>query len=136
MNGRKNDSFLIAQDSTPQLSSAKDTVREFNLDKAQLAFTIAQKIIGHDTISMALFSCTTVFSDTMIGHFKREFESDNAPSESTTVRSNSSRSPDCHVYKYAPRSVYQNSNDEVLIFYTSKLKPKKYGGKIINRSFQ
>jgi hypothetical protein len=128
MNESKNDLFLIAQDSTPQLSSAKDTVREFNLDKAQLAFTIAQKIIGNDTITMVLFSCTTVFSDTMIGHFRRELEPDNAPSESTTLRSHSSRSSDCHVYKYAPRHVHQNSNDEVLIFYTSKLRPKKYGG--------
>jgi hypothetical protein len=65
MNESKNDLFLIAQDSTPQLSSVKDTVRKFNLDKAQLAFTIAQKIIGNDTISMAIFSSTTIFSDTM-----------------------------------------------------------------------
>jgi hypothetical protein len=65
MNGRKNDLFLIAKDSTPQLSFVKDTVREFNLDKAQLAFTIAQKIIGNDTIAMTLFTTTTVFSDTM-----------------------------------------------------------------------
>jgi hypothetical protein len=128
MNRRKNDLFFIAQDSTPQLSSVKDTVREFNLDKAQLAFTIAEKIIGNDGITMALFTITTVFSDTLTDRVRRELESEDAPSESTTIRSNSSRSSNCQVYKYAPRHVHQNSNDEVLIFYTSKLKPKKYGG--------
>jgi hypothetical protein len=77
---------------------------------------------------MVFFSTTTVFSDIMTDRVRRELESDNAPSGSTTIRSNSSRSSDCHVYKYAPRHVHQNSNDEVLIFYTSKLRPKKYGG--------
>ena len=51
-----------------------------------------------------------------------------SPTESTTVRSRTSRSSNCRMYKYAPQNGYTNSNDEVLIFFTNKLKPEKYGG--------
>jgi hypothetical protein len=32
------------------------------------------------------------------------------------------------MYKYAPQSGYTDGGDEVLIFFTDRLKPKRYGG--------
>jgi hypothetical protein len=117
--------------STSQLSSVKETNKEFNLDICQLAFTIGEKTIRNGITTYIAYACTTAFSDEMSETVGRELDSDNAPTESTTRRSHSSKSSNCGVYKYAPRNGYTDSNDEVLIFLTNKLKPKRYGGKII-----
>jgi hypothetical protein len=114
--------FLSAQESTPQLASAKDTIAEFNLNKAQLAFTVGKKIIAKDSITIISYAHTTVFSDEL-------FESD-VPTESTTDRSHASSSSNCQIYKYAPQKGSADGNDEVLIFYSNKIKPEKYGGNI------
>ncbi|UJR23123.1 hypothetical protein I4U23_026144 [Adineta vaga] len=110
------------EQSTPQLSSVKLTIKEYNLDKAQIAFTVGKKINDNGIFSMILFSSTTVFSDEMSESTVRDVDPDNVPTESNT-----NESAHCNMYKYTPRSGYQNANDEVLIFYTTKLKLKKYG---------
>jgi hypothetical protein len=116
-------------DSPPvaQLSSAKEIIRKFSLEKAQLAFTIGKKIIGNDNITYISDAHTTVFSEELIEILK-ESESDNTTTESTTERSHTSKNLNCQMYKYAPRSGYTDGNEEILIFFTNKLNPKKYGG--------
>ncbi|CAF4499200.1 unnamed protein product [Rotaria sp. Silwood2] len=116
----------LDEDSSPQLSSAKDTIKEFNLEKAQLAFTIGKKTIEDNNITYIVCSQTTVFSEEMTENI-RESDLVNAPTESTIVRPHSLISSDCRMYKYAPRSGFTDTNDEILIFYTNKLKPSKYG---------
>lgn len=64
----------------------------------------------------------------MIEIVGKETDSDAGPSESTTLRSQTRKSSICQIYKYAPRTGYTESNDEILIFFTNKLKTKKYGG--------
>ncbi len=81
----------------------------------------------NDNVTYISYAHTTVFSEELIEILK-ESESDNTTTESTTERSHTSKNLNCRMYKYAPRSGYTDSNDEVLIFFTNKLKPKKYGG--------
>ncbi len=56
----------IDSPSIAQLSSAKNTIREFNLDKCQLAFTIGKKIIANNDVIYISYAFTTVFSEDMI----------------------------------------------------------------------
>jgi hypothetical protein len=116
--------------SVAQPSSPKHTIKEFDLKKSQLAFTVGKKTLVEGIPTLIVFAYTTVFSDEMTETIRRDSDSDNAPTESTTVRSHSSKSSNCRMYKYAPRHGYADSNDEVLIFFTNKLRTKKYGGEI------
>ncbi len=111
------------------MSAAKDTIREFNLNKSQLAFTVCKKIIQDNTVTMITYAHTTIFSDELIDSV-REVDPENSPTESSAVRSRSSGSSICRMHKYAPRKGSVNGNDEVLIFFTNKIKLGKYGGKI------
>ncbi|CAF3931194.1 unnamed protein product [Rotaria sp. Silwood1] len=115
------------EDSIPQLSSIKDTIKEFNLEKAQLAFTIGKKTIVNNNITYIVFKQTTIFSEEMIENISRESDVDNVSTESIIVRPRASSSSICRMYKYAPRNGFTDSYDEMLIFYTNKLKPRKYG---------
>ncbi len=123
---RENSCFIL--DTTSQSSNAKDTIKEFHLDKAQLAFTIGQKILidNNRTIGMIAYSSTTIFSDEIIEIVTRE-------SHKKCIKKNyhPSNSSSCQVHTYAPRNGYTNGNDQVIIVFNNKLKPKKYGGKII-----
>ncbi|CAF3894940.1 unnamed protein product [Rotaria sordida] len=115
------------EDSSPQLPSVKDTIKEFNLEKAQLAFTIGKKTMENNNVTFIVFNRTTVFSEEMAENISRESDLDDVPSVPTIVRSHPLSPSECRMYKYAPRSGFTDSNDEILIFYTSKLKLKKYG---------
>ncbi|CAF1026866.1 unnamed protein product [Rotaria sordida] len=115
------------EDSSPQLPSVKDTIKEFNLEKAQLAFTIGKKAMENNNVTFIVFNRTTVFSEEMPENISRESDLDDVPSVPTIVRSHPLSPSECRMYKYAPRSGFTDSNDEILIFYTSKLKLKKYG---------
>ncbi len=115
--------------STPQLPKTKETIKAFTLNKSQLAFTMGKKIIGDNNIvTNLLYLHTTIFSEELIEIFSKRSDSDTATTESTTVRSHTSKSSNCQMYKYAPQSGYTDGGDEVLIFFTDRLKPKRYGG--------
>jgi len=109
----------------PQLSSPKDTIREFNLEKSQLAFTIAKKVIKDGQTIIDPYPDTTVFSDEMIEGASNELDDDN-DIQASNGRSKPS-SPSCRVYKYAPRYGFDTSNEDMVIFLTHKLEPKTYG---------
>ncbi|CAF4936246.1 unnamed protein product, partial [Rotaria magnacalcarata] len=114
-------------ESSSQLLYIKDTIKEFNLEKAQLAISIGKKAANTDDTIWIVYHRTTVFSDELIQQFGKESYVDCAPSGSSSVRFNSPQESDCRVYKYAPKFCYADSNDEILIFYTNRLQPKKYG---------
>ncbi|CAF1045541.1 unnamed protein product [Adineta ricciae] len=116
------------EQSTPQLTTAKETIKEFNLEISQLTFTVGKKVSNDGVPSLILFSSTTIFSDRMTEHVTRDVDSDIMSRESNTLESpTSALGTPCHMYQYAPRYGYQDTNETVLIFYTSKLKPKIYG---------
>ena len=124
--------IVLDEQSTPQLRTAKETIKEFNLEISQLTFTVGKKISNNGVPSLILFSSTTVFSDRMTENVTRDVDSDIMSRESNTLEpSTSSLDAPCHMYQYAPRYGYQDTNETVLIFYTSKLKPKIYGGLIM-----
>ncbi|CAF1519789.1 unnamed protein product [Rotaria magnacalcarata] len=117
----------LNNESSPQLLSIKDTIKEFNLEKAQLAISIGKKAANTDDTIWIIYHRTTVFSDELIEQFGKESYVDCTPSGSSSVRFNSAQESDCRVYKYAPKFCYADSNDEILIFYTNRLQRKKYG---------
>ncbi|CAF3747753.1 unnamed protein product [Rotaria magnacalcarata] len=117
----------LNNESSSQLLSIKDTIKEFNLEKAQLAISIGKKATNTNDTIWIIYHRTTVFSDELIQQFDKESYVDCTPSGSSSVRFNSPQESDCRVYKYAPKSGYADSNDEILIFYTNRLQPKKYG---------
>ncbi|CAF1022539.1 unnamed protein product [Adineta steineri] len=116
----------IAGDCTPQLTCMRDTIKEFNLDKAQLAFTVGKKVID-TTNTTIVYALTTIFSNEIIDTTSKELDFDNTPTESKTLRSHPPKLSECFMYKYAPRQGHRNSKDEVLIFYTNGLQLKTYG---------
>ncbi|CAF1582939.1 unnamed protein product [Rotaria magnacalcarata] len=111
----------LNNESSPQLLSIKDTIKEFNLEKAQLAISIGKKAANTDDTIWIIYHRTTVFSDELIEQFGKESYVDCTPSGSSSVRFNSAQESDCRVYKYAPKFCYADSNDEILIFYTNRL---------------
>ncbi len=108
--------------SIPQLTSVKDTIQEYNLDKSQLVFTVGRKIIDNNQIIPA----TTVFSEEMIEGAAKEGDVDN-DIQSPNERSVASPSL-CRVYRYAPKYGFHESQEDMVIFLTTKPEPRKYGG--------
>jgi hypothetical protein len=113
-----------------QLASVKDTINEYNLDRSQLVFTVGRRVINNNTNQILtdpdLYPTTTVFSEEMIEGAGKETDLDNdiqSPNEKTVT------SPSlCRVYKYAPKYGFEQSEEDMVIFLTSKPEPKKYGG--------
>lgn len=110
-----------------QLSSAKDTISEYNLGKSQLAFTIAKKVTMNGQTFMVTYPDTTIFSDEMIEGGGNESDPDNDTSSSNEPLKSSASI--CQVYKYAPKYGFDTSIEDMVIFLTNKLEVKKYGGK-------
>jgi hypothetical protein len=106
----------------------KDTIKEYNLGRSQLAFTIGQKMNENDEFPFIVFSSTTTFSEEMNENTPKESDLINEPTESTSTRSTRSTSSTCRMYKYVPRHGFTEGNEEVLIFFTTKLRVEKYGG--------
>ncbi|CAF4707102.1 unnamed protein product, partial [Rotaria socialis] len=74
-----------------QLLSIKDTIKEFNLEKAQLAISIGKKATNtsdNDTIWI-IYHRTTVFSDELIQQFGKKSYANCTPSGTSSVRFNS-----------------------------------------------
>ncbi|CAF3337011.1 unnamed protein product [Rotaria sp. Silwood1] len=115
----------LQNNSFAQFSRAKDIIDEYNLDKSQLAFTVAKKVSTDGQTMFQLYPDTTVYSEEMVEGVDIESTVDNSI-HSTTAKTNSSTS-NCRVYKYAPKWGYDTSNEDMLIFLTNKLEPKKYG---------
>lgn len=115
--------FLLGLEADKEVSSPKETNREYQLNRAQLAFTIAQKTTVNGSASWHIYTHTTVYSDELVQLVEKEAEGC-ASSERPSRPRNITR----QVYKYAPRNGYTGGNEEVLIFYDDKLKPEKYGG--------
>lgn len=107
-----------------QMASAKDTINKYNLEKSQLAFSIGQK--NMNTNNIVIYPDTTVYSEEMIEGVNKEVEGENS-----ILSPNDKPIPspsDCRVYKYAPRYGFGESEEDMVIFLTSKLEPRKYGG--------
>lgn len=112
---------------TAQASSPKDTIRQYNLDKSQLAFTIGQKENPNEAFPSKIYTATTVYSDIMVKNTHKDV--DEQTTNSASAVENQSSTPQSTVYKYAPKSGSMNGNDEILIFFRKKLRIQKYGGK-------
>ncbi len=126
-------SFLISDDSsqnTPlfqhSVNQEIDIIREYNLEKCQLAFTLGQKILINGRLSTRLYTDTTIFSDEMNENDEKQSDPD-TDTESSSERTTSSSSYQ-YIYKYAPRSGIVGNNDEMLLYLKRKLEQKKYGG--------
>jgi len=102
-----------------------DIIKEYNLEKSQLAFTVGKKILLNGESSMHVYSDTTIFSDQMDENNERQSETE-TDTESSGERP-SSPSSNRYIYKYAPQSGIVGNNDEMLIFLKKKLEIKKYG---------
>jgi hypothetical protein len=125
-------SFLILDDisqNTPlfqhSVNKEIDIIREYNLEKCQLAFTLGQKILVNGRLSTRLYTDTTIFSDEMNENDEKQSDLD-TDTESSSERSTSLSSYQ-YIYKYAPRSGIVGNNDEMLIYLKRKLEQKKYG---------
>jgi hypothetical protein len=103
-----------------------DTIKEYNLDRSQLAFTLGKKTIINGQISMFLYPHTTVFSEEMEEYNEKKSDTD-IETESLAEESNP-LSSNRHIYKYAPRCGFIGKRDEMLVFLRNKLEPRKYGG--------
>ena len=101
--------------STPQPSSPKDTIKEFNLDRLQLAFTLGQIRMINGIPTNIPFAATTVFSDDVLELTGRK---PYIPKRSIS-----------QIYKYLPQKGFTDGNDEVVIIFTNELKFKRYGSK-------
>jgi hypothetical protein len=77
-------------------------------------------------ISMTIYSDATVYSEEMIEGVGKEVDGDNEVqlTNETPVLVPSI----CRVYKYAPRYGFDGDQEDMVIFLTNKLEPKKYGG--------
>jgi hypothetical protein len=122
--------YFSILDEIPQPSHKKeiDTIKEYNLEKSQLAFAVGKKILLNGQSLMHVYLDTTIFSDQM--DEKDEKDEKQSDSETDTESSSeklSSSSSDRYIYKYAPQSGIVGNNDEMLIFLKIKLEIKKYG---------
>jgi hypothetical protein len=105
-----------------------ETVKEYNLEKSQLAFAVGKKILVNGQSLMHVYLDTTIFSDQM--DEKDEKDEKQSDSETDTESSGQRPSPsssDRYIYKYAPQSGIVGNNDEMLIFLKKKSERKKYG---------
>lgn len=125
-----NNNYLLDYDlqnsSVPQCSSPKDLNKAYNLDRSQLAFTVARKITVNGQDMIQLITDSTVFSEEMVEGVDTESSIDNNI-KSSTVELNPTINK-CQVYKYAPKHGFDVSNEDMVIFLTCKLEPKKFGG--------
>ena len=112
--------------SLSQLSTAKLTISEYNLDRCQLAFTVGKLVMRDGQQYWEIEPGTTAFSEEMVEGAEKEVEGE-IDSQSPTTNTNST-APICRVYKYAPKSGFANGDEDMLIFLTNKLEPRKYGG--------
>ncbi|CAF3636284.1 unnamed protein product [Rotaria sordida] len=123
----------LQNQSLVQFSCPKDIINEYNLNKSQLAFTVAKEVTIDGRSMMELYSDTTVYSEEIADGVDIESPVDDVIEstvdnviQSTTPTTNSLIS-NCRVYKYAPKSGFDTSNEDMLILLTNKLEPKKYG---------
>ena len=130
-NTRRLSSIQLDSFATSHLSSPKETIKEFNLDRQQLAFTLAQKTIIDGIPTNVAFASTTVFSDEVIELSGRRSGPNNASTNPTVTRSRAPKPPICELYKYGPRQGYPEKHDEIYIIYNNPLRPNKYGGQLI-----
>ncbi len=75
---------------------------------------------------MFIYPNTTVYSEEMIEGAGKESDGDNdaqSPNERPVLSPSN-----CRVYKYAPRYGFDGSTEDMIVFLTNKLEPKKYGG--------
>ncbi len=100
-----------------------DIIKEYNLDKSQLAFTLGKKVINNGQSTMVLYTDTTIFSEEM-----NEYNERYSDNETDTESSSDKTTIDHFIYKYAPKSGSRETNDEMLVFLKKKLESKKYGG--------
>jgi hypothetical protein len=111
------------------LSSAKLIIREYSLDKTQLAFTVVQVSESDGNSILHPFDATTAYSDEMI-----ESESDSDVQLSTTT--NQASAPSCRVAKYAPKYGFAQSREDMIVVMTQKMEKKKYKGRSCLFKFQ
>jgi hypothetical protein len=119
-----------SQNHSPQQFPSRaeiDMMDEYNLERSHLAFTIGKKVLTNGQSSMVLYPQTTVFSAEMAEDGGKQSETD-SETESSTDRISAS-SCNRNIYKYAPRSGFAESNEEVLVFLRNKLEPRKFGSK-------
>jgi hypothetical protein len=109
-----------------RLKKEIDTIKEYNLDKSQLAFTLGKKFLNNGQLTMLIYTDTTIFSDEMNEYIEKY--SDNGTDTESSSEKITSSTINQHIYKYAPKSGSIDNNDEMLIFLKKKLESKKYGG--------
>ncbi|CAM2705369.1 unnamed protein product [Rotaria socialis] len=115
----------LQNSSVPQCSPSKDLNKEYNLDRSQLAFTVGRKMADNGRDTIELFLESTVFSEEMVEGGDME-SSIGSNIQLSTVELDPTVNK-CQVYKYAPKHGFDVSNEDMVIFLTRKLEPKKFG---------
>ena len=73
-------------------------ITEYNLEKSQLAFTVAKKIIDNNQSAMLLYIDTTIFSDEMDENDEKQSDTE-TDTESSSEKQTSTGS-NHYIYKY------------------------------------
>ena len=113
------------------LNKEIDPVKEYNLDRSQLVFTLGKKVMHNGQLTMFVYANTAVFSEEMI-----EFDSRQVHVEMDTdilIKKVKPTVDDQAVFDYAPRSGLGNSNEQMLISLNKKLDLRKYGGRYMKQ---
>lgn len=103
-------------------------MKEYNLDRSQLVFTLGKKQILNGQLTMIVYANTTVFSEEMTEFDGRAIHVDIETDLPNNKRLKTSID-DQAVFDYAPRSGLVNTNEQMLISLNKKIDFRKHGGK-------
>ena len=117
--------------STPQLSSPKITIKEFQLDRFQLAFTLGKRETINDNLVKIPDVRTTVFSDELTEINRQRSQGDDKPMNLSLKKPMTLNFSHCQILKYFPRRGHIDGGDEIFIMFDSILRTSKYGGELI-----
>lgn len=109
------------------LSKETDPVKEYNLDRSQLVFTLGKKQIQNGQSTMIVYANTAVFSEEMTEFDGRPIHVNVEPD--VPNKRLKTCIDDQAVFDYAPRSGLTNTNEQMLISLNKKLDFRKHGGK-------
>lgn len=89
---------------------------------------MGEKRVDAGSVTWIVHQQTTVFSDILIEPSIKDSTSEIEHSDSMSIITDVPNSPDYPAYKYAPKYGSTSGYEEVLVYFTKKLKPRQYGG--------
>jgi hypothetical protein len=121
-------SLQVDSFATSHASSPKELIKEFNLDRQQIAFTLGQKTIIDNILTNVAFASTTVFSEEVAQIIGRRSGPNTASTNPTTTASPIPKVSMDELYEYGPQKGYRETHDRIFVIYKNSLRPKRYGG--------